>query len=101
MTGEGRAVATEAGHELFEKDETTELRARWTDIQAGFVDEPRRAVESADALVADVMKQLTDTFARERAGLEQQWDKGENATTEDLRLVLQRYRAFFDRLLSL
>jgi hypothetical protein len=101
MTTEGHVVAPEVGHELFEKEETPGLRARWTDIQAGFVDEPRRAVESADALVADIMKRLSDTFARERSNLEQQWNRGENASTEDLRVALQRYRSFFDRLLAI
>jgi hypothetical protein len=86
--------------ELFAAEETSKLRGRWSDIQGGFVDQPRRAVQDADALVTDVVKRLTDTFARERNSLEQQWDHGENASTEDLRIALQRYRAFFDRLLS-
>jgi hypothetical protein len=78
----------------------SELRERWTDIQASFVDEPRRAVEQADALVADAIKQLAASFADERAKLEHQWDRGDDVSTEDLRQALQRYRAFFSRLLS-
>ena len=70
-------------------------------MQTSFVDEPRRAVEQADELVAGVMKRLAETFARERANLEHQWDRGEDVTTEDLRVVMQRYRSFFDRLLSI
>jgi len=54
----------------------------------------------ADTLVADVMKRLAESFARERDTLDRQWDHGDNVTTEDLRLALQRYRSFFDRLLS-
>jgi hypothetical protein len=69
-------------------------------VQGGFVDEPRRAVEQADALVATVVKRLAEGFAKERSTLEQQWDRGDDVTTEDLRVVLQRYRSFFDRLLS-
>jgi hypothetical protein len=32
--------------------------------------------------------------------LEREWDSGDNISTEDLRFALQRYRFFFDRLLS-
>jgi hypothetical protein len=86
---------------LFSNDATDELRERWTDVQAGFVDEPKSAVEQADALVAEVMKRLADGFATERQALEQQWSRGDDASTEDLRLALRRYRSFFDRLLSI
>ncbi len=78
-----------------------QLRQRWTDIQASFVDEPRQAVQEADALVAQVIKQLADTFADTRSNMETQWSRGDNVSTEDLRLALRRYRSFFDRLLSL
>ena len=85
---------------LFPENEATNFRNRWTEIQAAFVDEPRRAVEQADALVADVIKRLASSFADERSKLEGQWGRGDNVSTEDLRVALQRYRAFFDRLLS-
>ena len=85
---------------LFDRAEIQRLRTRWTEIQSAFVDEPRQAVKDADGLVMDVTKQLTDTFAKERKGLEQQWDRGDNVTTEDLRVTLQRYHTFFDRLLA-
>lgn len=78
-----------------------DLRSRWTDIQAGFVDEPRGSVEQADALVAGVMKRLAETFANERSKLDGQWSRGDDVSTEDLRVALQHYRSFFDRLLSL
>ena len=64
------------------------------------MDEPRKAVEDADSLVADLMKRLAETFSQERSSLEEQWDSGEDASTEDLRVALQKYRSFFDRLLS-
>jgi len=76
------------------------LRGRWSNVQASFVDEPRRAVEEADKLVATVMQRLAEGFAGERSKLEKQWDGGENVSTEDLRVALQRYRSFFDRLLN-
>ena len=85
---------------LFDEGEIQRLRTRWTEIQGGFVDEPRRTVKEADALVADVNNRLTDMFAKERTRLEQQWDRGDNVTTEDLRVALQRYHTFFDRLLA-
>jgi hypothetical protein len=85
---------------LLPSDATSDLRSRWDSVQTGFVDEPRRAVEQADSLVAEVMKRLAETFANERSGLEQQWDRGDEVSTEDLRIAMQRYRSFFDRLLS-
>jgi hypothetical protein len=78
-----------------------ELRPRWADIQASFVDEPRRAVEQADALVADAIGRLSEGFAQARSTLERDWDRGEEVSTEDLRLALRRYRTFFDRLLQI
>jgi hypothetical protein len=86
---------------LFPAGQSQELRSRWESIQVGFVDEPRAAVEQADSLVAEVMQTLATTFSRERSGLEGQWSKGEDVSTEDLRQTLRRYRSFFDRLLSL
>jgi hypothetical protein len=85
---------------LFSQDDSTGFRDRWTDIQTGFVDEPRQAVEQADALVAELMKRLAQTFAEERARLEAQWGQGDDVGTEELRVALQRYRSFFERLLS-
>ena len=85
---------------LFPENELDGLRTRWKEIQTGFVDEPRKAVEQADGLVASAMKRLAEVFAEERSGLEKQWDRGDSVSTEDLRVALQRYRTFFDRLLS-
>jgi len=86
--------------ELFDKDELQGLRSRWEEVQAGFVDEPRESVERADQLVSDLMTKLTTGFDQTRSGLEEQWNKGEEASTEDLRVALTRYRAFFNRLLK-
>jgi len=85
---------------LFPESELEDLRIRWKEIQTGFVDEPRKAVEQADGLVASAMKRLAEVFAQERSGLEQQRDRGDSVSTEDLRVALQRYRTFFDRILS-
>jgi hypothetical protein len=104
MGAQGAATAPALDQEaapLFSSSEANDLRARWDAIQVAFVDEPRRAVEQADKLVAGTMKRLAEIFADERSKLEGQWDQGENVSTEDLRLGLRRYRSFFSRLLSL
>jgi hypothetical protein len=96
------AAAGEDEHaaQLLSPDEAKEFRVRWDTIQGGFVDEPRRAVEQADNLVAGAMKRLAEILADERSKLEGQWEREDSASTEDLRLALRRYRAFFGRLLS-
>jgi hypothetical protein len=85
---------------LYDERETGDLRTRWQNIQGGFVDDPRASVEQADQLVATAIKRLAEIFASERSNLESAWSKGGEASTEDLRQALRRYRAFFDRLLS-
>jgi hypothetical protein len=86
---------------LFVNEDAAGYRTRWSAIQTGFVDEPRKAVEEADALVAEVMKRLAEIFAGERRQLESQWERAEQISTEDLRLAMRRYRSFFERLLSI
>jgi hypothetical protein len=85
---------------LLDEGQMGDLRGRWESIQISFVDEPRQSVQQADQLVAEVMTVLAQTFDRERSTMEQQWDKGDDVSTEDLRVALRRYRSFFDRLLS-
>jgi hypothetical protein len=96
-----RATATSEPMPLFSESEMGELRSQWSRVQTGFVDEPRRTVVDADKLVAAVMQRLAEGFANERSGLEKQWDRGDSVSTEELRVALQRYRSFFDRLLNL
>jgi hypothetical protein len=85
---------------LFADDELAELRARWAGVQAAFVDDPKECVQKADVLVSDLVDQLTSGFAQARSRLEEQWGRGEKASTEDLRLALMHYREFFERLLA-
>jgi hypothetical protein len=85
---------------LLEDGELQSMTMRWKDIQAEFVDEPREAVQEADALVAELMQRLAAMFADERAGLEERWAGGNRVSTEDLRQGLRRYRSFFERLLA-
>jgi hypothetical protein len=96
-----RTAAREESAPLFSEEEGRQFRTRWEEIQTGFVDEPRHAVERADELVAAVMKRLAEVFADERSTLERQWTSGDNVSTEDLRIALRRYRSFFDRLLTI
>jgi len=86
---------------LLVESQAQEFRSKWEIIQIGFVDEPRKAVEEADSLVAAVIKRLADVFAQERSKLERGWDRGDDVSTEDLRVALQRYRSFFSRMLSI
>ena len=81
-------------------DDLAELRSRWAGVQAAFVDDPKDCVHQADLLVADLFEQLTAGFGRVRSRLEEQWSRGEEASTEDLRLALMHYREFFERLLA-
>jgi hypothetical protein len=111
MNDDGVAVTAVAGsastqHEsstddvVVADDDLAELRARWAGVQAAFVDDPKDCVHQADLLVTDLFEQLTTGFAGVRSRLEEQWSRGEEASTEDLRLVLMRYREFFQRLLA-
>jgi hypothetical protein len=93
-------AAQELNVPLFAQNDAQDFRSRWERIQSGFVDEPRKAVEQADELVASAIKRLAEVFAAERQKLEAEWDKSDNVSTEDLRVALRRYRSFFDRLLS-
>jgi hypothetical protein len=86
---------------LFSVEETRDFRSRWNEIQVGFVDEPRRAVEEADKLVASAIQRLAQVFAAEKSKLEGEFKRGDNVSTEDLRVALQQYRSFFSRLLSI
>jgi hypothetical protein len=85
---------------LFADDVDKDFRHRWRDIQSGFVDQPRAAVEQADELVAQVMQRLAQSFSEQRSNLEKQWEASDKVSTEDLRVALTRYRSFFERLLS-
>jgi hypothetical protein len=85
---------------LFADDDLAELRGRWGAVQAAFVDDPKDCVQKADVLVSDLVEQLTTGFSHARSRLEEQWARGEEASTEDLRVALMHYREFFERLLA-
>jgi hypothetical protein len=101
--GDGTSTAEEGSataEPLLPENEAEGFTTRWREIQIAFVDEPRDSVAKADALVADLMQRLATSFSDERQRLEGQWDRGDDVSTEDLRVTLTRYRSFFDRLLS-
>jgi hypothetical protein len=86
---------------LLSRDFSGDMRSRWETIQTGFVDDPQTSVKEADELVAMAIKKLAESFADERAKLEQEWSRGNDVSTENLRQALRRYRAFFHRLLAI
>jgi hypothetical protein len=96
------SVAADSGARasLLEDGEQQSITMRWKDIQAEFVDEPTKAIQEADALVAELMQRLASMFASERAELEERWAGGSQVSTEDLRQSLRHYRSFFERLLA-
>jgi hypothetical protein len=93
-------AGTDANAALFDRDAANDFQQRWINIQTEFVDEPGAAVEQAEALVGEVMTQLTESFARERRDLQARWSGHDDVSTEDLRQAIRRYRSFFNRLLS-
>jgi hypothetical protein len=111
VTGEPEPVADDieaappkpessTGEILFGGDDVADLRSRWAGVQAAFVDDPKDCVQKADHLVSDLVEHLTTGFAEARSRLEEQWSRGQQASTEDLRVALMHYREFFDRLLA-
>jgi hypothetical protein len=94
QVGEGGDMA------LVDPAEGERLRQRWNDAQARFVDDPREAVQTADGLVAELMQSLASGFSQHKGRLESAWQSGDAPDTEELRQALQRYRSFFNRLLS-
>jgi hypothetical protein len=91
-------AAAEAPEALLGSLDTAGIRSRFLDIQAGFIDEPRQAVEEAGRFVDDLVRQVADALQQQRGRLA---DASDDASTEDLRLTLRAYRQFVDRLLGL
>jgi hypothetical protein len=94
-------VSSEEAERLLPEGEAEELRRTWQNLQARFVEEPRDSVAEADRLVGQVIERIEERFDSERSRLETAWASGEDVSTEDLRIALQRYRDFFDRLLGM
>jgi hypothetical protein len=86
---------------LFDEPEVNDLRERWQRIQGTFVDDPHASVEQADTLVATAIQRLTEIFSAEKSTLETAWSRGSDTSTEEMRQALRRYRAFFERILTI
>lgn len=99
----GRAAGeagTTSGDHLVPDDALAHFRSHWQVIQQGFVDDPWNAVKEADSLVGDMLEHLAAIFEEQRRHLAGQWSDGE-PDTEELRLILRRYRDVLDRLLTI
>lgn len=100
LSPNGSASEADADEPLLTEASSSDFERRWEQIQVTFVDDPRQAVREAEALVGEVVDELTQMFTKQRADLERTWSRGEDVSTEDLRVGLQRYRSFFRRLLA-
>ena len=76
---------------------TASPNARWHEIQAMFVDDPRSSAEMAAGLVDDSVQALVASVREQQDSLLAAWH-GDNAGTEELRAAVQHYRAFGGRL---
>src|ERR1700731_3984694 len=76
---------------------TASPSARWHEIQAMFVDDPRSSAEMAAGLVDESVQALVASVREQQDSLLAAWH-GENAGTEELRTAVQHYRSFGGRL---
>lgn len=76
------------------------FRERWRDVQLRFVDDPRGAAGEAQTLLAEVVDALSTAAARQKSELDA-WSSADGGDTEQLRVVVRRYREFLDRVLGM
>ena len=84
-----------------EQMQTDELQSRWNLIQKEFVDDPHTSVKKAEALVAEMMDKVRQILSEQQMSLNESINGHDDISTEDLRVALQRYRSFFNRLLEI
>jgi hypothetical protein len=98
VTGTAGTEKDEIERDFFDNSAIDGFRERWRELQAGFVDDPAQAVRGADDLVDEIMREL----AEHKEHLAGRWrDQSDGSVgTEELRVVIREYRAFFDRLLN-
>ncbi|REF35455.1 hypothetical protein [Thermasporomyces composti] len=77
-----------------------ELQHRWLVTQAQLLDDPRDAVREAGLLIGDAMQFVTSTFSEHRDRIEREWKNNENLSTDELRMIMRRYRNLFQYVLS-
>lgn len=73
------------------------LSVRWQWIQARFVDDPQQSAAEAAAIVSELFQRCMDEFRVQRELLERRAEQG-SLSTEELRVALQRYREWIERL---
>lgn len=71
--------------------------ARWHEVVAMFVDDPRSSIELAAGLVDESAEALAISVKERQHVLLSAW-QGDDAGTEEIRLTLQSYRALWHRL---
>ena len=85
-------------HRYLDDDSARDLRDRWREAQLRFVDDPQQAAEDTRILINEVVEALTVALAGHREQLNSWLANGD---TEQYRMIVQRYRTFFERLLTL
>jgi hypothetical protein len=98
--GAGRGDVAARGDEPFVAADATRYQDRWYEIQTGFVDEPGHAVQSAGELLTELIDDLNRRLTTELEALDARRGASDDVSTEDLRVTFQRYRTFFDRLMT-
>jgi hypothetical protein len=101
-----RPAPAAAGPDVSLLGDAAELRARWQHAQAGFIDDPQEAVGEAADLIEQTAQSLVIALRQRQRELRVEWerrgDPGEpdavTPDTEQLRLIMQRYRALFNQL---
>jgi hypothetical protein len=78
---------------------TGDYQERWSAIQTGFIDDPRRSVESASSLLVEMWESIERSIGEERQGIDSRWQESERSTDE-LRLAMQSYRDLYNRLVT-
>jgi hypothetical protein len=99
-TGPGESTTWSTSGGLLPDNELSDYQRRWDELQVRFIDEPRQSVREADDLVSEVTRRIADRFSSGRKDFEQRWEGGDEPTTEELRQAVQRYRDFFQRLVT-
>ena len=98
--GTADAVASRASGDepLLSPEAEEEFLQRWSDVQIGFVHDPRQCAQDASALVDEIAATYQKAFDERRSRLSAAWHADE-ADTEDLRNAVRGYRTFIRALL--
>jgi hypothetical protein len=78
--------------ELYTDSDMEEFRRRWTELLAGFVDDPRASAERADGLIGELVDRVSQRRQQLHDALDNEDDRGE---TEAMRQAIRRYRSIY------